>query len=135
MKTFLNLPVHLLNANIAKYLNPKNKLKLRTVSKNIANIRVPSQRMIAKSILPRRKPINVNMSRKMRMIPAHLPGGRYTAGHNRIQNLLAQYTLNSEKEQRLAHIQNTMERNQFMLGKRIKKLFMNKNLVNKNKKR
>jgi F0F1-type ATP synthase alpha subunit len=79
----------------------------------------------AKSMLPKnvgRKPVNVKISRMTGLIPAHVPYGRYTAGHRTIENFLAPYN-NNQKLARLKVILNKMKRNQLTLGPRVKKLF------------
>ena len=123
-----NLPGGLVNARIASLLGGKNVNALRKVSRNMKHyVKAPSQKQMAKSMLPRnvgRKPVNLKLSRMTGMVPAHLPlsaGGRYTVGHNTIQNLLARYGTNQEKQARLKRKQNNMERNQRTLGNRIKK--------------
>jgi len=123
-----NLPGGMVNARIASFLSGKNVNSLRKATRNMKHyVKAPSQMRMAKSMLPRnvgRKPVNLKLSRMTGMVPAHLPfnaGGRYTAAHNTIQNLLARYTMNQEKRARLERSQNNMERNQRTLGTRIKK--------------
>ena len=123
-----NLPGNLVNAQIASLLSGKNVNSLRKTSRNMKHyVKAPSQMRMAKSMLPRnvvRKPVSLKLSRMTGMVPAHLPlsaGGRYTVGHNTIQNLLARYGTNQEKQARLKRKQNNMERNQRTLGNRIKK--------------
>jgi hypothetical protein len=123
-----NLPGGMVNAQIARLLGGKNVNALRKASRNMKHyVKAPSQMRMAKSMLPRnvgRKPVSLKLSRMTGMVPAHLPynaGGRYTVGHNTIQNLLARYTMNQEKQARLERSQNNMERNQRTLGTRIKK--------------
>ena len=119
----MHIPGNLVNKNITKYLNGMNVLKLSVARRNI---RKPSQKRVAKSMLPRNftsKPVNVKISRVTGRIPAHLPynkGGKYTRGHNTVQNWLAQYTFNHEKQQRLNMLQNQMENNQRKLKYKIK---------------
>jgi hypothetical protein len=123
-----NLPGGMVNAQIARFLSGKNVNALRKASRNIKHyVKAPSQMRMAKSMLPRnfgRKPVSLKLSKMTGMVPAHLPlsaGGRYTVGHNTIQNLLARYTMNQEKQARLERKQNNMEHNQRTLGTRIKK--------------
>ena len=124
-----NLPGNLVNAKIASLLSGKNVNALRKVSRNMKHVKASSQMRMAKSMLPRnvvRKPVSLKLSRMTGMVPAHLPysetgtGGRYTSGHNTIQNLLSRYTTNHKKQRRLATIQNNMEANQHALGNKIK---------------
>ena len=128
-----NLPGGMVNAQIARFLSLKNVAALKRVSSNMKHYitsqprqNVPYNRL-KKVVLPRnvgRKPVNLKLSRMTGMVPAHLPlsaGGRYTVGHNTIQNLLARYGTNQEKQARLKRKQNNMERNQRTLGNRIKK--------------
>ena len=126
-----NLPGHLVNARIASLLGGKNVNALRKVSRNMKYyVKAPSQKRMAKSMLPRnvgRKPVSLKLSKMTGLVPAHLPfsengtGGRYTSGHNTIQNLLSMYTMNQEKQRRLKTIQNKMANNQRVLGNKIKK--------------
>ena len=132
-----NLPGGLVNARIASLLGGKNVHALRKASRNMKHyVKAPSQKRIAKNMLPRnvgRKPVSVKVSRMTGMIPAHLPisaRGRYTAGHNTIQNWLSMYGTNYEKQARLQNVQNRMEAHQRELGTKIKKR-LNKLLGNK----
>jgi hypothetical protein len=119
----MHIPGNVVNTNIKKYLNGLSALKLSVARRNV---RKPSQKRVVKNMLPRnigRKPVNVKISRMTGRIPAHLPinkGGRYTRGHNTIQNWLSQYATNVEKQQRLRMLQNQMEYNQAQLAKKIK---------------
>ena len=119
-----NLPGGMVNAQIARLLGGKNVNALRKASRNMKHyVKAPSQMRMAKSMLPRnvgRKPVSLKLSRMTGMVPAHLPSGRYTAGHNTIQNLLARYTMNQQKQRKLKTIQNTMEANQRAIGNKIK---------------
>ena len=54
-------------------------------------VKAPSPMRMAKSMLPRNvvsKPVSLKLSRMTEMVPAHLPFGRYTAGHKNIQKWL-----------------------------------------------
>ena len=128
-----NLQGGMVNAQIARFLSLKNVAALKRVSSNMKHYitsqprqNVPYNRL-KKVVLPRnvgRKPVNLKLSRMTGMVPAHLPlsaGGRYTVGHNTIQNLLSMYTMNQEKQRRLKTIQNKMANNQRVLGNKIKK--------------
>ena len=125
-----NLPGNLVNAKIASLLSGKNVNSLRKTSRNMKHyVKAPSQMRMAKGRLPRNagsKPVSLKLSRMTGLVPAHLPysetgtGGRYTRGHNTIQNMLSRYTMNYEKQRRLKIAQNNMGRNQNTLGNRIK---------------
>ena len=128
-----NLPGGMVNARIASFLSLENAAALKRVSRNMKHYITSQPRKnmpynrLKKVVLPRnvgRKPVSLKLSRMTGMVPAHLPysaGGRYTAAHNTIQNLLARYNMNQEKRARLERSQNNMERNQRTLGNRIKK--------------
>ena len=79
------------------------------------------------NVVGRTRPISLKNSIRGRLIPSHLPqragGGRYTAGHNTIQQGLAQYNTNYAKQKRLAPVQRQMEKNNLELGNKIKKSF------------
>ena len=121
---------------ISNFLRGLNVMKLRSASKNTRHyVKKPSQAIVAKHMLPSnvgRKPVNVKISRMTGRIPAHLPfnrSGRYTAGHNTIQNWLSMYNTNMEKQARIRNVQNRMEAHQRELGNKIKKR-LNKMLNN-----
>jgi len=120
------VPGHVVNMGIAKYLSPKNILKLKLVSKNLnRNVRRPSQMKTAKSMLGRRaiKPVTYKISRMTNLIPAHMPNGKYTRGHRTIQNLLNMYAQPHQKKAQLKMVQNKMEKNIKNLPEKVKTLF------------
>jgi hypothetical protein len=86
-----------------------------------------AQLQVAKSKLPKNvgtRPVNVNVARITRRVPAHLPNGRYTSGWNTVHSWMA---ANPEREKEiLNYVLEVMKSDQNKLPIKVKSLLTKK---------
>jgi hypothetical protein len=106
--------------HVAKH-SPRTAMALMNVSSNLRrSLRVPSQRRVAMGMLPN------NFAHRLTavgIVPRHMPmkrGGKYTRGHNTIQNLMKRYRTLAEQKQQLNMLLWRMKHNNASLPNRVK---------------